>query len=237
MHSNSFCKVNHIDRRYSIELEVLGGGLRNDTYIEIGSDGSIDGDDGQEHRLGILHGDRGIDLIENHCKQLARHDYTVNNSCGYHCHVDARDLTWWEICNILSFIYAFDKVIFSLMPKNRRLYNDYCGHLTTSKKELDKAYRYGKTVLKNQSRYQGFNVQAFFKYGSLEFRYHGGTTRFEKIREWIVFCLSITEFMRHKRTRLPKLAATRKNLEVMLSMLKLTEEQKDYFYRRYAKFN
>ena len=43
------------------------------------------------------------------------------------------------------------------------------------------------------TRYRTVNLNSYVKYGTIEFRQHGGTTEFEKIEAWIILMYQMLE--------------------------------------------
>lgn len=56
--------------------------------------------------------------------------------------------------------------------------------------DLDEPDRHFNSVLRNGSRYVGFNVQAMYKYGSIEFRYFPTPISKDELYSWIRLCQS-----------------------------------------------
>jgi hypothetical protein len=46
----------------------------------------------------------------------------------------------------------------------------------------------------NDSRYRGLNLHSRFLHGTIEYRYHHGTISDYYINNWILFCLSISDY-------------------------------------------
>lgn len=44
------------------------------------------------------------------------------------------------------------------------------------------------------SRYYKLNLQSFQRHGTVEFRQHGASTNFLKIKNWILICARLVEF-------------------------------------------
>ncbi len=252
--STTFVKTDGIKRRFGVEIECFRESGENSPEtkgFECGEDGSIVCDDeyrAEEHRTSILQGDAGMEVIEKHCKKLQASTYDVNKSCGLHVHIDCTDLKHSQLLNILSFIRVFDEVIFALMPKSRRV-NHYCQRISVEKIVMQKLFKYkteGEEVLKQRfnnsfeglERYRGFNLQAYYEHGTVEFRYHSGTINEEKIKHWIITCLSIVEKMKDQEFRLANRAvvASKQNLKRFLDILSLPKDTQEYWKERFKKF-
>ncbi len=46
----------------------------------------------------------------------------------------------------------------------------------------------------NESRYRGLNLHSRILHGTIEYRYHHGTLNSDRIRDWVLFCLAISDF-------------------------------------------
>jgi hypothetical protein len=99
-----------------------------------------------------------------------------------------------------------EEQIDSFMPESRRANNNkYCksmkfenfetkvnsvNHLQPLQDGLNELKR--KTV--QGERYFKLNMQSYWVHNSIEFRQHSGTTKFEKIKNWILFLARMIEF-------------------------------------------
>lgn len=204
-------------------------------------DGSISGNGlGVEYYSKVLQGDSGIDRINRLCAVLAQEGFTVNQTCGLHVHTDASDLTPDHLLNIASQCYIWEPVIYSLLPKSRRK-NTYCQPLGIKSSELTGFDRKKLLKLKrfeDEGRYFGLNLTAYSKHGTIEFRYHSGTISAHKIINWVVFCLSLVEYAKRKKPPmlLSQYPVNSESLSVLLTLLKLPEEQKVYWKARQEGF-
>lgn len=244
--SPSFKNTGNIKRRYGIELECYNT-LRDyppcQDGFEVVEDGSLNSGRGEEYRSGILEGDRGLELIFKQCNALNRNQYKVDNSCGFHCHVDAHDLTELQLLNITSFIVAFEPFIYSFFSKRRQT-GSYSQPLPLDfnglREEKTKgAMRFKKEYLEGVNRYRGFNLQSVAKHGTIEFRYHSGTTNYEKVHQWINLCLRIVEYQKDifwDRSRKFRIDSEN-NWKLFYSTLQLNESQIAYWNERRAKFS
>ena len=240
IYSETFNNTDNIKRWYGIELECIGSdnGLELDNF-QTGEDCSVVGGSyGLEYRSDILQGDRGFSILDSQCNKLLE-NYQVNKSCGFHVHIDANDLDYKNICNIMSFISVFDDIIFSLMPNSRKNDNTYCGKYTLDSKVLHDTYQSKKLDLLHRiGRYKGFNINAYFIHGTLEFRYHSGTLNNIKIKNWIKTCLKIVEVAKDNKCRIKnRLTPSISSVYAFCKYLKLDNELTQYWIERFNKFN
>ena len=168
--------------------------------VEIVSDGPMTGQAGRESVVGL-------------CEILARYNVEVNVSCGLHVHIDARDKSWKEIKKLWAAVKTNEDVIYAMLPPSRSsvswakkvgMSGEQIDNIKTKEQMYGTWYSYqnggrGEHVSSqwnnkyNSSRYHGLNLHPWWYQGSVEFRYHSGTTEFEKIWNWILFCQRLTE--------------------------------------------
>jgi len=115
-------------RSIGLEVELSEFGTIKDwdgIRYTINSDGSVY-PSGQEMVLPPLSGRElqevlyklGIALITNQCK--------VNDTCGLHVHVDAKDFGWWEIRKLLIIWLGIEQEMFKKFVTGNREESKYC---------------------------------------------------------------------------------------------------------------
>ena len=251
--STSFELTEGIERFFGIELEMCKPGgvnsvhsrywdYKEDSSIEPNQRDDDDDDDddegnyGEEHITCVMQGDKGLKEIEYHVRRLNKAYYYVNDSCGFHVHIDARDLNMAQLQNIARFVYKYEACIYSLIPANRRDGdNSYCKPLPYNTAHLTSSNF--RQVIRDMDRYHGLNFASYFEHASIEFRYHSGTINFRKIHHWIKLCLSIVERFKDVSVSLNNKARGLAGVEEMLTLLRLNEDSKAYFRERYASLN
>ena len=101
--------------------------------------------------------------------------------------------------SFLNLYYKEYKLIDYLLPPSRRN-NTYCEQI--KKSEIVKMNsRFENGTLEGikdiagilWTRYRTVNLNSYVKYGTIEFRQHGGTTEFEKIEAWIILMYQMLE--------------------------------------------
>ena len=151
-------------------------------------------------------GDRLYYKIKALSKYLDPHSFFVNRSCGLHVHVDARDCEWRELKNILLLGKSVQDVLYKMLPPSRSS-SRWCKRIPMSRSDIlniesnsdfiDAWYNswgVNPSMEKyNDSRYCGMNMHSRIINGSVEFRYHSGTTNFEKILNWVKICTAIVD--------------------------------------------
>ena len=152
------------------------------------TDSSLEGRDTFELVSPILVGEEGLKELETVCWVLDACDVKVNESCGFHVHMDASDFsidTWKNLA--LSYKHI-EPLIDSFMPRSRRD-NRYCKSMRSlSEARINEA----STIHDLQrafgsDRYYKVNLEAYSRHRTVEFRQHSGTINFAKMEKWIRF--------------------------------------------------
>ena len=188
-------------------------------------DGSIETNRGRgvEFISQPMSGDRLFRDIDNMCDYLKNWNYYVNRTCGFHVHIDARDLYYKELRGIMLVTKSFEQTIKNMMPESRQSSN-WCKSLNANKYDIrnihsdsdfiDKWYEWASEEPSmdkyNGSRYCGLNLHARVYHGTIEFRYHSATNNRVKMKNWITICQSIVQ----EGIRLSKVIEDNNNLMV-----------------------
>jgi len=121
--------------------------------------------------------------------------------------------------NLISLVAKYEHCIFKLLPPSRQAH--WCHPVrrmfATHETHDARSYRQRLSQLKrcytrrdvdiqsdtshinhSERRYCGLNFDKLFSQGSVEFRYHQGSTNFEKISNWIVFTQAFVETAEYK---------------------------------------
>jgi hypothetical protein len=174
------------------------------TDWKIVSDGSIRGVNGNEIVSPVLSGFNGIEQIKKATIALTKAKAMINESCGFHVHFGASDFNIQDFKNLAKTHIAVEEMFDSIVPKSRRANtNTYCKSLTsvlTSKnqvlRKLDEAGTINDLTRLFHTRYLKLNFQAFTRQGTIEIRQHSGTTTFSKIKNWILICGRMMEYVK-----------------------------------------
>jgi hypothetical protein len=206
----------HSDRQFGIEIECFGMSI--DTAVEVLRDAGIycvmEGynhhtrphwkivtdssvSDGFEVVSPILSGNEGLEDVRKVAQALVRAGAKVDRRCGFHVHVNARDLSGADVLNCIRRYALHESQIDGFMPQSRRGGNNtYC-------RAMDEVVRAIRNVSESATplqvaqriyeRYYKLNVQSFARHGTIEFRQHSGTVDYRKMINWIVFCVAFVE--------------------------------------------
>lgn len=167
------------------------GGTNGGSW-ELKHDGSVSG-----HALELaspkLRGEAGMRELETVCTALAEVGATVDRTCGLHVHHDARGLTAEQIKRqVLAFVER-QGIIRRMVAPSRRPggSNTYAPEWGESHIATLRRFDTGRFTNLRDIAYVGprgcINLQSYARHGSVEIRYHGGTTSFRKMSAWIRF--------------------------------------------------
>ncbi len=208
-------------RKFGVEIEFFGAqdtalsqhfrasGLevRNESYNhntrphwKFVSDGSIRGNNAKEMVSPVLQGMEGLKDFRKACKALRLSNAQVNTTCGVHVHLDANDYSIENFKTLLKNQYFVEIQIDKIMPKSRRANsNRYCQGFrsngqNTFFQKIDACGTVNELANLFRTRYFKLNLQSFQRHGTVEFRQHGASTNFLKIKNWILICARLVEF-------------------------------------------
>jgi biotin operon repressor len=239
----------HSNRNFGIEIECLGISidqavrvLRNAridisfegynhvtrTSWKIVTDSSVA--DGFEVVSPILSGNEGIAMVVKVAKTLLAAGARVDRRCGFHVHVDARELSGADVLNIIRRYAAHESLIDTMMPTSRRgTSNTYCRSMPDVLRAMENVSESASTLHvceRVYERYYKLNVQAFTRHGTVEFRQHSGTVDYKKMVNWIIFCIQFVEDSRTVRVQIPEsqiLGSTLRQDALKRKFIKLAE--------------
>lgn len=136
------------------------------------------------------------------CEVLKKVGASVNKSCGLHVHHDINELKRQQIIRIYNFYNKYQNLI-NRGLKEARLNNPYCRQLgyiidrvnecETKSELLDSIAGRNVSGYYASCRYYVLNLRSFLHYGTIEFRQHHGSIKFEEISNWILFTHKIID--------------------------------------------
>lgn len=165
------------------------------THWKLTTDSSLHGNDTFELVSPILIGEEGLKELETVTWVLDLCNVKINDSCGFHVHIDAADFsieTWKNIA--LSYKHLESLVDF-FMPESRRN-GQYCRSLRgIPDARINAATTIGglRQVFDSQ-RYYKVNLEAYNRHQTVEFRQHSGTINYTKMEKWIHFLNGLITF-------------------------------------------
>lgn len=135
----------------------------------------------------ILRGEDGIAEMQRVMAALRAAGAHVDAQCGMHVHVGMEALTGHEIASLIDLYAARQTAVNTVLPGDRRR-SQWARTLGTAfRQNVTGQFRRTGTVAVGYhgDRYRTVNVCAFPRYGTLEFRQHGGTLNGEKAAAWV----------------------------------------------------
>lgn len=172
----------------------------------------------------VLNGSQGQKALKNACKTLNMAGARVNHTCGLHVHIGAANLNEQQYANVFYNYAMLEHLIDSFMASSRRD-NRYAHTLRDHVNEL----RYCTTReavqrYLNYDRYHKVNPQSYRAHKTIEFRQHQGTTNYQKIMNWVMFCGKLVLWS--KKNRLQAAPASIDDIPF------LTAKEKSFFKAR-----
>lgn len=221
------CLINEVSQRnVSIQSEGYNH-TDNNHYYKIVSDGSIQGNDGQEVVSPILKGKDGLNSLKNVCDSLDAVGAKVNRSTGLHVHFDASKISDAHFVNIFKNYQKLESVIDSFMPNSRRANNNgYCASLIGL--NYNRCETKSDVISLNRTRYRKVNAESYLRHKTIEFRQHSGTTEYEKMANWINFLRKLIQYSFDSEIE---------SCSSIEEIPFLTDTEKQYFINRRAALN
>lgn len=178
-------------------INVAVEGYNHDTrnHWKLVTDSSLTGNNTFELVSPILEGEAGLQELQKVCWVLDFCDAKVNDSCGFHIHMDAASFTIETWRNLATTYRRLESVVDGFMPTSRRQ-NTYCKSLTSISEQR---IREAQTIEQlrhafGNDRYRKLNLESYARHRTVEFRQHGGTTNFTKMENWIRFTANMITF-------------------------------------------
>lgn len=145
-------------------------------------------------------GRKFIKQIREICKVLKAGKAVVNNSCGLHVHVDARDLEAGDLQKVSLAWEAVEGQMFRRVAKNRAT-NSFCKKwnkkftkIYKTKGSIQSFLALASEINDYGDRYRSLNYQALEDHGTLENRIHHGTIDAKKIIDWAMINVKLIDF-------------------------------------------
>lgn len=132
--------------------------------------------------------------------------YVTNPRTSIHVHINSSDnMTVDHFRNMFTLMYLIEPAVFRWADENRK-WCGYCQPLTDLAPAriiniMNDARDSGRFVRAvrgdaNHDRYYGFNVAAYHRHGTVEFRYFPCTTEKQRMIEWVKFCMYVKKAAR-----------------------------------------
>ena len=221
--SPTYTMSNGMRYTFGVEIETSRGNLYDYAHLNLKAvyDGSTSG---PEYVTGVLHGDYGYAHLKRICNDISE-NHEINHKCGVHVHIGGQFNRVFTIM-LLRLGYKIQDEIFRMMPPSR-LDNTFCKFIPTwagkdinfqnwrsqigkyiyaGESELDK-YRNKKCRHDHyaSTRYRWININNFSTASgkpTVEFRCHGASMNYEKIRNWVLICKCIISYAENNQKKI-----------------------------------
>lgn len=125
---NTFLYHNRLRRMIGFEPEIANWGTLSEwkeVIYKITSDSSVQ-PSGKEMNVAPMNGDKLVVNIIQLGTAMAEHGATVNDSCGFHVHVDGSDFSYWEMQKLARIWAAIEQDVYKYLVAPERRTNTYC---------------------------------------------------------------------------------------------------------------
>jgi len=223
--SPTFSISNGMRYTFGVEIETSRGTMDRDDWQELNISSMYDGStSGPEYVTGVLKGDYGFNHLKRVCKAVRSNNHETNSRCGIHVHVGGQFNRRFTIM-LLRLSYQLQDEIFRMMPPSR-IGNTYCKYIPTWASKInfqDFREQLGKFIYNDSTtldkyhnkeqrhdkyagtRYRWVNINNFSTASgrpTVEFRNHGASMSYEKIRNWTLICMSIVRYAESNQKRI-----------------------------------
>lgn len=200
----------------------------------------------------VLTGTKGFEQMQVVCTVLKAKKVRVTQRCGLHVHVGwKKGLLVWKSQGLASLVRTythFESVIDSHMAPTRRgghagrgfckSNKVYINHVrlneATSYTGVIEAIGQSATTWRSPARYRKLNLQTLMKHGTVEFRHHHGTIEYDKINNWVRFCLRLAS-VSNAGVAIDA-AETPKTPIALVALLRMPESEANHFQKRINHF-
>jgi len=140
---------------------------------------------------------------------------TFGPRTSVHVHMDARDMLWSNVCDLVTLYAMVEPYLFSLCGQEREE-SIYALSLYRGEKQITDLvhiFREGPLALNSRvwSKYSAINLLSLSERGAIEFRGHSGTSNTTVLCNWINHILALKAFVHHpdkNLSDLPKMLST-----------------------------
>ena len=175
------------------------------SYWKYKYDGSVHGGEPYEFASPILKGKNGVEQVKLICSAMRQAGFYSNSTAGVHVHLGAKDLGLDTFKNMCYNFTKFEPLIDMIAPADRRwsnaFYSESFSKLTDFEGKLNRATTFDQLVnsLMGGTRYFAVNLQAYYRFGTIEFRKLIGTNDDRLIIWYLYFLHYLLEASKKKR--------------------------------------
>lgn len=226
-HDSKTFEVNPSKRYVSAEIEVAGCKSKRPHLVNAAIDkyGAVIKGDGSlpyggfEINTSPANGDFFIKEIEEICESIEKQRGFIQNCCGLHVHVDARDFDYLDLRRLALLYSKVEEALYDLVKTDRKNshYCRPCGKYYA--KSLSKMTGMDKQTMSTAiqrtirgqaadnyrefdgSRYHGLNLHAYFEHKTVECRMHHGSIDPQEITKWGILWASLLDYAKTRSDR------------------------------------
>lgn len=232
-------------RDKGVACEVEGYNHTTRAHWKVVTDASIGYENGElvspilNGEAGLAEMDKALDAASNVAK--------VDTRCGFHVHVDVRDLSVAELKRVFKLWLLSEDALDCLIAPSRRGRAQWCASAVTAEhaadmnqqtvewcRRIDACNTKSELAMVFGGRYRKLNVTNVASRGSIEVRAHQGTLNREKALHWVKLCVALVEAARQYKFVTPRRSKQqgRARLTAVLDLLGVRGETRKFFLKR-----
>lgn len=162
-------------------------------------------------------GDLYVRQITEICDVLEKAEAKINEQCGLHVHIDARDYNYNDLHKLVKIYAAIEPTLFAMTPSNRHnsayaikcgdklekaIKNERSAHIELKQRVVSAIYGVADSIYREDKRgagpgtgrYYALNLHSWFYRGTIECRLLDGTLDKKEIIDWGVLWANILDF-------------------------------------------
>jgi hypothetical protein len=175
---------------------------------------------GDGHEIAVIAKTKDMpEVLRRVCAVLHEHDAEVNDTCGLHVHLDARNQ---DENRMFANLVKAQRLLYSMVPAKRKK-SGYCTPNTSLK------------MNRHCTRYHGINPESFDKYQTIEVRLHSGSVNAEKILKWIELLRKIAYAKKIKKIN--KLSDLTSRVKMSTNLIEYIKERVTKFAREHGTYS
>lgn len=178
-----------------------------------------------------LSGPEGVEQVHKVLRVLREKGFAVNNTCGLHIHLEARDLSVKQIAAFVRAWHDNQELInwFVLDGRRNDRETEYCSPISKYLLEQIESASTKRTLAWTcEERYYSVNLSPLTSFGTIEIRQHHGTLSSTEFESWLRFSIGIIDTICSKGESLGKRVGVRS----LLNALPIDDDAKAFLIGR-----
>lgn len=194
------CQIESLNHDTRPHWKIVPDGSLIHRYID--SNGLEYAEAGFEVVSPVLSGVKGLLEVEKVVNTLVARGAKVNNTCGLHVHVDARDMTAEQIFVAVK-RYRIHEALLDTFVKVERRNSSFAQGMASVERFIEEirndrpitrvSARTLCDYVERCGRYRKLNLCSYLRHGTLEFRQHHGSLDADEIVNWIMLCVTFID--------------------------------------------